>query len=128
MKRYRHERRVPSRRAGDAAGVEDVIGEVRIALGLFRTLTRRHVTGPEPLAPLAVSSCAAEHFAVLACMHARRRTSQTFACYVAQAIAHEAAVLGADGPLRPRLFRLLCARAAQGRTNQTRAIRSPRRS
>jgi hypothetical protein len=125
MKRYRHERRGPAR---DAVGVEGVIGEVRVALGLFRTLTRRHVTGTAPLAPLAVSSCAAEHFAVLACMHARRRTSQAFADYVAQAIAHEAAVLGADGPLRPVLFRLLDARAAQGRTNQTLAIRSSRRS
>lgn len=86
-----------------------MIDEARVALGLFRALTRRHVTGTDPLAPLAVSSCAAEHFAVLACLHARRRASQVCAGYVVQAIAHEAAVLGADGPLRPVLLRLLGA-------------------
>lgn len=89
--------------------VEVALADMRAALRAFRALTRAPRRLEQPLDPRSIATCGAEHFAVLAFMHAARGSLHTFAGHALQAIRLEADALGAQGPLRPALVRLLCA-------------------
>lgn len=89
--------------------VTGVLWETRAALSSFRALTRQYAEGAPVTDSLSMAICAAEHFTVLAVVHAQRGSSHACAGYVLQAIQHESEALGAHGPLRPALTRLLDA-------------------
>jgi hypothetical protein len=109
MQRYKDDRRTNPLR-GEARGrVAAVLVDARVALREFRALTGGNMRDARPLDPVTIAICGAEHYAVLACMHADRGASHVCVGYVWQAIRLESGALGADGPLRPVLLRLLDA-------------------
>lgn len=123
MKRYHDERRATSSpSAGEGPGrlqAADALADVRAALGAFRVMTRQRLDLAHPLDSFAVAVCSAKHFAVLACMHAEDRAPHRCAGHVLQAIQHESRAVGASGPLKPALLRLLGALGAFDRSTLT---------
>jgi hypothetical protein len=97
------------RRVAFQRRVAGVLSETRAALSTFRALTRRHAATAPVMGSLSMAICAAEHFTVLAVMHAQRGSSHVCAGYALQAIHHEAGALGGHGPLSSALVRLLDA-------------------